>query len=417
VNWGVVRRIRCRVIKYLVCFVLLVKVGLYEKDIVIRMKYSVVLFLAALFLLQCWTSEAMLKPHVMPFMGLYRHNSCPTVGSVPGLEAVANTRVVAAAGNGDKSGKVNNAAAKVAAKSSLVKQLGPVLLSALCVAALMYPLDLVRALQMANSGSGAKLSTMQLLSNFKDTHGIQGFFTQGLAPELARSTWMRLLKFGLFPIIHEKMTGLPEKAGTAGTKAVAAMLASVPEAVSIMPLEIAKISLQLDTSKRFGNSMFTAMNSVYNEKSLPGFAIGYLGIQARQALWTAGYFASIGYFEDKVNKAIDTINANRKDTKIDKSSKSVQVTSQLLSGFLAGVFGAVLNTPFDTIRTTIQKRMLSPVPVPGATDILGVAQEIVSARGVSGLYAGFQFKAFHLGGGGALMAFFVPFFSKMFVNM
>ena len=31
----------------------------------------------------------------------------------------------------------------------------------------MYPMDLVRALQMANAGSGVKLSTWQLLSNFQ----------------------------------------------------------------------------------------------------------------------------------------------------------------------------------------------------------------------------------------------------------
>jgi solute carrier family 25 2-oxodicarboxylate transporter 21 len=349
----------------------------------------------------------MIKPRVIPSVAIFRHNSCPS--SFTGLTILEDKKdpVVVA------SSPAAEAVAKVI-KPSVVKQLGPVLLSALCVAALMYPLDLVRALQMANSGSGVKLSTMQLLSNFKDTHGVQGFFTQGLAPELARSTWMRLLKFGLFPIVHEKLTGLPEKQGSSMTKAAAAIIASIPEAVSIMPLEIAKISLQLDTTKRFGNSMFSAMSSVLREKSLPGFAIGYASIQARQALWTAGYFASISFFEEKVNKALKSVYGPEYNI---KESKSMQVTSQLLSGFLAGVFGAVLNTPFDTIRTTIQKRMLSPIPQPGATTILGVGSEIINARGLSGLYAGFQFKACHLGGGGALMAYFVPFFTKMFSNM
>ena len=78
----------------------------------------------------------------------------------------------------------------------VAKQLGPILASAFCVAALMYPVDLIRALQMANAGSSNKLSTAQLLSKFKDSHGLSGFFTQGLAPELARSTWMRFVKFG-----------------------------------------------------------------------------------------------------------------------------------------------------------------------------------------------------------------------------
>ena len=43
----------------------------------------------------------------------------------------------------------------------------------------MYPLDLVRALQMADSGSGGVKKTVgQLLGTFKDTYGVQGFFTQ-----------------------------------------------------------------------------------------------------------------------------------------------------------------------------------------------------------------------------------------------
>ena len=37
--------------------------------------------------------------------------------------------------------------------------------------------------------------------------------------------------------------------------------------------------------------------------------------------------------------------------------------------------------------------------------------EIVSTRGIGGLYTGLGFKAVHLGGSGALMAAFIPFFA------
>ena len=127
-----------------------------------------------------------------------------------------------------------NVSSKPASKSVLAR-LAPILASALCVAAIMYPLDLVRALQMANAGSGSKLTTMQLLTNFKNAHGIQGFFTQGLAPELARSTWMRFVKFSLFPIVHLFVTnGIEESKGNSASKALAAMIGSIPEALSIM---------------------------------------------------------------------------------------------------------------------------------------------------------------------------------------
>ena len=48
--------------------------------------------------------------------------------------------------------------------------------SAFCVAFIVYPFDLIRALKMSNAGTS--LSTTQLLANFKSAHGWQGFFTQ-----------------------------------------------------------------------------------------------------------------------------------------------------------------------------------------------------------------------------------------------
>jgi hypothetical protein len=136
-------------------------------------------------------------------------------------------------------------------------------------------------------------------------------------------------------------------------------------------------------------------------------------IQYRQAAWSAGYFASIKFFEKHVNRMLD------KTSLRVKYPSATKTLSQLLSGFLAGVFGAALNTPGDTIRSALQKKVLqgqgfsaSGVPL----TLLGVGQEIVQSRGFSALYAGFKFKAFHLGGGGALMAFLIPFFSGIILN-
>ena len=241
-------------------------------------------------------------------------------------------------------------------KPSTVKQLAPVLCASFCVAAIMYPFDLIRALQMANAGS--KETTLQLLSNFRKTHGVQGFFTQGLVPELARATWMRTIKFGLFPIVHLNVAGVPEAKGTGLSKTIAAILTSIPEAISIMPLEIAKISLQLDSKKIFDNSMVAAMKSVYKDRGPMGFMTGYLGVQYRQASWGAGYFASIAFFERQISRIFKSLGI---DTEKSVTAKSV---SQLTSGFCAGVFGAALNTPADTIRSNVQKRILGGLSGP-----------------------------------------------------
>jgi hypothetical protein len=71
-----------------------------------------------------------------------------------------------------------------------------------------------------------------------------------------------------------------------------------------MPLELAKISLQLDTANKFKNNMFAAMGSIYKERGLKGFSIGYWGTQYRNAAWTTGYFVSIKFFEEKVTNAL-----------------------------------------------------------------------------------------------------------------
>ena len=75
--------------------------------------------------------------------------------------------------------------------SSLIKQLGPILCSSFFATTIIYPLDIIRSLQMANSME--KLSTSQLLANFKKVYGIGGFFKQGLVPEVTKGILLLLL--------------------------------------------------------------------------------------------------------------------------------------------------------------------------------------------------------------------------------
>jgi len=149
--------------------------------------------------------------------------------------------------------------------------------------------------------------------------------------------------------------------------------------------------------------MVTAMSSVWKSHGASGFLVGWTGIQYRQAAWSAAYFASLSTFEEQIAKGTAKIGL-KSDT-----------FNRITSGFCAGVFGACLNTPGDTVRTVVQKRIFNNQLEKGvATTFLGVGREIVSQKGATALYSGFGFKALHLGGGGALMALFVPTFKKVF---
>ena len=104
--------------------------------------------------------------------------------------------------------------------------------------------------------------------------------------------------------------------------------------------------------------MFKAMKAIVDERGLKGFTIGYFGIQYRQAMWSACYFASLNEFEKLVKSCMKYFK-NKED--IDFDNKGLKVLTQLVSGFAAGVFGAAFNTPGDTIRTVIQVNILNTI--------------------------------------------------------
>jgi solute carrier family 25 2-oxodicarboxylate transporter 21 len=155
----------------------------------------------------------------------------------------------------------------------------------------------------------------------------------------------------------------------------------------------------------------SAIKHIYRGQGLGGLYCGYVGVQYRQASWTGAYFGSLQFFQDQVDRAIFSVSGG----------KNIFL-SQLISGFAAGVFGSMFNTPGDVIRSVIQKRAFSTSVRPsitpaflwsGVTEFFKVGAEIVGTKGIGGLYYGFAFKAIHLGGSGALLAWLVPLFKQL----
>ena len=130
-------------------------------------------------------------------------------------------------------------------------------------AVVMYPMDVVRALRMASASDAANVTTVQLVRNFVHAHGVLGLLRQGVMPEIARATTMRVVGFFTFPLIHEALFSRKPSEGTPWTKLCSGGLAMLPAAVAITPLENAKIALQLDQTKRFDNSMGRAVQHLW----------------------------------------------------------------------------------------------------------------------------------------------------------
>ena len=216
------------------------------------------------------------------------------------------------------------------------------------------------------------------------------------------------------------------KDGTAKTRVISAALTSIPEVLLIMPLEVSKILLTTDVTNKYSNSMLRAIKATPISKQMTG----YVGVQYRQMSWGCAYFATIGPWRGVVDRLVGEGEGDGK-----------KMVKNLVSGFAAGVTGACLNTPGDTIRSVVMKQNLvngvpatfvgeigpserqsdsksNTPPTPPrtltnnqllvATLLAATGRQIIKEKGLGSLYSGFGAKAAHLGGGGALMALLGP---------
>jgi solute carrier family 25 2-oxodicarboxylate transporter 21 len=280
----------------------------------------------------------------------------------------------------------------------------PISAAAVTTSALMYPVDVMRALKMSSAGSHQAFS----IGDFYRKFGLRGMLGQGLVPELVKSSSMRVSKFFLFPIGLNSIFGKTASKASPLEKGIAGALATVPEILMISPMEVAKIGLQLDKENKFKNNSIEFIKHIHKTKGFSGLYSGWAGMQWRQCWWTGLYFATLSGWKGLVEPPIRELGGG-------------SGLASLASGFLAGVFASIPNAPGDVVRSVVQKKLFETpdrkaygISPAGVMEHITVTREIVKQRGLKGLYSGFSFKALHLGGSGALMAFFIPVFANMF---
>jgi solute carrier family 25 2-oxodicarboxylate transporter 21 len=291
----------------------------------------------------------------------------------------------------------------MAKQQGAMATLPPVTGAAFVTSIVMYPADVIRAICMSNPGTGPFTAT----KNFVGTHGLKGFVQQGLAAEVTRASFSRMIKFWMQPVVHNGLFGKPETKGTPVSKGIAGALATIPEVIVISPLENLKLAEQLDVEKRFKGPADVASH-LMKTRGPAFFYCGYVGMQIRQCLWTGGFFLSLDVFKGGAGNLT-----------------SNKLAQDVLGGFSAGVFGTTLNCWTDVCRSVIQKEAIAntfkpEVPAPSTWDaclnpatFFGKAAEIHAAKGIGGLYSGFGVKCVHLGGSGAILAVLMPRFKKM----
>lgn len=295
----------------------------------------------------------------------------------------------------------------------------PIVLAAMVSSLLMYPVDVLRALSMSSMSSGGSKKTAtvtEMLSEFRRKFGMFGLCTQGLVPAVSIATISRTIKFFFYPVAHEWISsGQSAAAGSTITRVIAGCIATVPEVIFVLPLELVKLTLQLDSASVFGNSASRVLSHLTNRHGYSTLYLGYFTVQLRQASWSAVYFCTVIYFTDLGKSWVELLTGAP-----PLPGSTGAVFSKLLGGFLAGVLGVCFNNPFDVGRTVLQKDELNVLAfgearAPGASPPVGlqVLFDIAKRRGHRALWAGFTFKAIHLGGSGALMNVLLPAFSYL----
>uniref|UniRef100_A0A6T7DMD3 Mitochondrial carrier protein n=1 Tax=Coccolithus braarudii TaxID=221442 RepID=A0A6T7DMD3_9EUKA len=300
--------------------------------------------------------------------------------------------------------------------ASKISTLLPISAGCIVSAAAMYPADVVRALRMASASEATATSTVQLLRSFISAHGVLGLAKQGVFPEIARATLMRVAQFFSYPLAHEALFGGPPSSGSTSTQVLSGMAACLPSSLAITPLENAKIALQLDHAKQFNNSTDAALRHLWRRGALAPY-IGFQGVFTRSALSFGPYIAALPYCQRVTRPAAAEV--------FGGSSAFGTVLGNLTGGLLAGALGAAINCPFDLVRTNLQKQAVALAAEPMSRSQIAtlafspstyfeVGRQIAYKNGVGALYRGLAFKIAHIGGVGALNAALIPYFKRTF---
>lgn len=296
--------------------------------------------------------------------------------------------------------------------------LSQIYLGAFVTGLLMYPVDVVRAICMANPGQSA----LHSLRWFVQANGIIGFAKQGLSAEVSRATLARGLKFSSLNPVHKTLFGGRDfQQGSMMTKGISGALSTIGEIIVCSPFENIKLAEQLAKDpavkieqSRFKNSLDIGKHLV-RQRGIASLWTGYAGMQMRQMLWSGVYFATV----DNVRVSVRTHLPDYIPT----------WATNLMSGFACGAFAALFSCPPDVCRTTYQKAQLSVAFTPnmnknmrmGLWDvtvgdfaaILRQARTVcASDAGFFGLWAGIGPKMAYLGGGGAILALVMPLFKQ-----
>jgi solute carrier family 25 phosphate transporter 3 len=243
--------------------------------------------------------------------------------------------------------------------------------------ALVTPLDIVKCRMQANPGmySGVGDGFRQI----KAQKGLAGF-TLGWLPTLVGYSAQGFGKFGFYEIfkdVYRTAAGENEpKYRTVGF-AVSSACAEVIADVLLCPWEATKVRMQTAAEGSFTTSGVAAFNQIRSQEGTAGLYKGLKPLWGRQVPYTIVKFVA---FEKIVQYFYSNVFTKPKS----EYGKSTQLMITFMSGYIAGVFCAVVSHPADTMVSIMNKTGQS-------------AGEIYKDVGFNGLWKGLGTRIFMVG--------------------
>ena len=246
----------------------------------------------------------------------------------------------------------------------------------LCEAVIMQPLDTIKVLKQSNQYKG-------LIPTIKNN----GFLSlyRGLTPFMYQMTTKYFLRYSTFELFRGKSNN-KYRNFTAG------IAAGFSESLFITPFELIKTNMQ--TNKIKDKTMRNTALDLFKNGGIRSMYRGFLTTGFRQAINQGSNF--MVYHEIR--------------KKILQDDPSPPLYKFLLSGFISGSVGPLLNNPFDVIKT----RYMNPNFDGKYKNILDAGKQIVKYEGFSTLYSGMGLRLVRVAGGQGVVFFIIESLNKYF---
>lgn len=250
----------------------------------------------------------------------------------------------------------------------------------------MYPLDVVKTRFQLPPSTTTKpyKGIIDCFSRIIKEEGPLRLY-RGIAAPIMVEAPKRATKFACQQEYTKIMLSLLGKEKTTQSIAMTTGIASgSTEALVVCSMELVKIRMQDKSKGKLYSNTFDCIKKIWKLEGPFAFFKGLEATVWRHAFWNGGYFGIIYGVKERLPPSYDPLISN------------------FIAGTIGGVFGTILNCPFDLVKTRIQSQLPSSQS-PSLNWAFPSLVKIAKSEGLSSLYKGFLPKVLRLGPGGGIL--------------